>query len=280
MESSLSRRKEGDEAASAMRAKKDPSRKTFLSWWIEHDLDLYAGSLAFSSALLILSCYSLYSRKTGSDASPLHASAAVIVYQAQVAGATLLVLGSIFSLWMVRRSRFLSLNDSEKAKRRQILRFFRRIDLEDSNIADVSANFEVDHSSTVQLSGTSLSDIYHVYRRSSETGIASWTRITSLLLVEGDCVALQVGDVAPADCIMLDPLSGDQVIKVVAGEILSLESIGETSDTIMSHLPSSRATLPDDSHHLLTLCNGKRIFVVERTPIVDFIRQPPGESFL
>ena len=51
----------------------------------------------------------------------------------------------------------------------------------------------------IEISGTSLTDIYPVYRV-SEDGDGAWLKLPSLLLVKGDFIALQLGDTAPGNC--------------------------------------------------------------------------------
>ena len=80
-----------------------PPNESLLSWWVRRDFDLYFGALAFSMALLVLSCFSMAARVGGIGESSLRPSASQHVYRAQVAAAVLLVGGSCASLWMVRR---------------------------------------------------------------------------------------------------------------------------------------------------------------------------------
>jgi len=155
---------------------------------------------------------------------------------------------------MVRRRRFLCENDGDTSKRREVSRFLQKLNHEeqeenekkqqqqaasaaiatdadtgqvgeDDNMISSGAGGGAGGSSTTGIgvhprSGTSLNDIYPVYRRSvgaknsnndnEETSCsyddcaASWSRIPSLLLVEGDYVALQIGDIVPAECVSVD----------------------------------------------------------------------------
>jgi hypothetical protein len=79
----------------------------FLSWWILGDLDLYAGSLPLSIALFILACVSLHERRDGHGHQGLNPAAKISIYRGELAASVFLVAGSIVSLWMVRRRRFL-----------------------------------------------------------------------------------------------------------------------------------------------------------------------------
>lgn len=251
-----------------------------LAWWVDHDLDLYAGALALSATLLILACFSLNSRELGLGTSGLNAAAALHVYRSQVVASVVLVGGSLLSLWMVRRRRFLCLTDSDKAKRREISKFLRTIDQETKELQALgpgsSASAKTVSDCGLDLSGMSLTDLYPVYRkvRPEDSSAASWYRIPSLLLVEGDYVALQVGDVVPAECHLVD----DPLIRLEVGICIAMADLGETATSILARLPSGRKTLAEkDAEHLLTLCNGMRIFVVDKTPIYDFIRRSEGK---
>jgi hypothetical protein len=100
------------------------------------------------------------------------------------------------------------------------------------------------------------------------------------LLAEGDIIALQIGDIAPADCVQVAPPSSSTrhaMLRVKAGDLLSLESLRLSSDEIISQLPAGRSTLPPGSDHLLTLCNGMIIFMVEKAPLHEFIRHSSGK---
>lgn len=261
------------------RARDEPSPSTgnesLLVKWIANDLDLYFGSLACSVGLLTLSAFSFLRKLGDKDDSALKPSASESVYRSQLAACILLVLGSFASLWMVRRRAYLSLNDTDSSQQREILRFLRALGKCEENERDNPS----DGSESVQLSGTALNDIYPVYRRSCRNANKlqeSWTRIPSLLLVDGDYIALQVGDIAPACCVMVigDKLSS---VKTSTGERITLELLGETSDQVLRNLPKGRSSLSSDSEHVLTLCNRKRIFWILDAPLKDFIYRPAGK---
>lgn len=137
----------------------------------------------------------------------------------------------------------------------------------------------------IDLVGTALTAIYPVYRLSQHedplTGSStirggSWSRIPSLLLVQGDHIALQVGDAAPAPCRVLEGKEPMAVFEV--GQKITLESLGESVNRVIGKLPKGRSTLPSKSDELLTLCNGIRIFEVLETPLEGFLRQPDHDS--
>ena len=101
--------------------------------------------------------------------------------------------------------------------------------------------------------------------------LSSWSRIPSLLLVQGDLVALQIGDIAPADCELADPK--DSVIHCRVGDAVKTSFL---QDGYHSTLPTGRTTVPKDSELFLQLCNGMRLFRVTETPLEKFLRKPIG----
>ena len=103
----------------------------------------------------------------------------------------------------------------------------------------------------------------------------SWTGIPSLLLVRGDFIALQVGELAPANCVQVD-VESETPLHIAAGDRLSLESLGQTANEVVQNLPRGRSTIPPWSEHLLTLCNKKCIFQVLEPPLKQFIARPFG----
>ena len=277
-----------------------------------------------SVSLLILACFSLSTAKSddpddvdgtpnyyhsSSSSSVLNVNAQLYVYRGQVAAAVLLLVGSIGNFWIVRRSTFLRAHDTEHAKRREINKFLNVVrglerQMTMMNQYDTGGiQQEQEHGQDWDLnprnlpqnaSETGPSDIYPVYRQLSQ-GRYLWIRLPSLLLVEGDIVALQIGDIAPADCSFVvnqyytnnnninkkgTPTSGDGAgaavpVIIQAGEIVTLESMGETTSQVMAELPRGRTTLPEMSEKLLLLCNNMRIFCVQKAPIQDFIHQSP-----
>jgi hypothetical protein len=262
------------------------TEKPFLSWWILGDLDLYAGSLPLSIALFVLACISLNERRDGHGHLGLQPAAKLAIYRGELAASVLLVAGSIVSLWMVRRRRFLCNNDGENAKRREILRFLRTVAKDKSGDKESAGNgaasamgFGDAMSMGVSVAGTALTDIYPVYRQSGsgDDALASWARIPSLLLVAGDYIALQVGDIAPASCAIVDPSSLTKVSTIASGDRIELSSFGNTLGGVMNQLPRGRTTLPMDSDHLLTLCNKMRVFRVQKAPLDDFIHRSQGK---
>jgi hypothetical protein len=64
----------------------------------------------------------------------------------------------------------------------------------------------------------------------------------------------------------------------MAGERLTLESLGEVQADIFAELPRGRTTLPMDSEHLLLLANKMQIFQVIDTPLEEFIKRKAAPS--
>lgn len=255
----------------------DRGKESFLSWWIRRDLDLYLGALALSLALLVLSCFSLSASLGGKGKSTLRSTGSERLYRAQVAASLILVGGSLLSLWMLRRSRFLGLNDSDNTMRRDILRFLRAIAKHEEEGIYVT-NSTLDHSAGIRIKGNSLTDNYPTYRRSVNSTVddpPSWTRIPSLLLVEGDFISFQIGDVAPCNCVLLD--AGRRThVEIAAGERLSVDSFGMTASEVVEDLPRGKTTIASGSKHLLTLCNRKSIFLILEAPLKEFIYKSYG----
>jgi hypothetical protein len=315
---------------------------TALSWWIQRDLDMYLGAIVMSIALLILASLSLaVVTRSKPAASPLNPQAGASVYRAQVAAACMLVSGSLISLWLIRRQKHLTSSDSDSAKRREVLRFLRRFDAETMTTEDPqiqphsnsvsqllsgkgssgtsrnrkrsgsefsSQSRNANGSFDVDLPGTSLTDIYPVYRTATNVGTTStktsealgsqascWSRIPSLLLADGDWVALQVGDTVPADCELVSEGAASSPrsnVKFRRGQTVTLEALSTTKNESEINvppfergdtgpnppLPNGRVTLPAGSGHLLTLCNGMKIYRVLEPPLRHFIRRPAAAS--
>lgn len=146
-----------------------------------------------------------------------------------------------------------------------------------------------DHSATeeaVQLSGTALTDVYSVYRLSSNAPASSacgqWHKVPSLMLVDGDFISLQVGDTAPANCALV-PIASSKSGEADATDLGSLHlTAGERftgTAVTFSTIPVGRSTLkPENSRELLELCNRTNIFVVTKTPLIDALAKGHGES--
>lgn len=163
---------------------------TWLLWIVERNADLYFGSTLIAGALLCVSCLALIDRETD-DSDWLNARASQKVYRFDIVASSIIMMGALLSLWLVRRSTSLRRSDSDIAKKRDVLRFLKTTKHSTQHEGELSVKPE----ELPNLSGTALTDIYPVYRHLGPDGTASqWARIPSLLLVEGDIIALQIGD--------------------------------------------------------------------------------------
>ena len=281
----------------------------WLDVWLAHDLDM-ALALLLSVGFLILSTVTYLHRKRdgkfledysgATSGSFLQPRADASVYKAQLTASVMFVTASIFSMLISRRRRVTSLRDSYVGKRRTVLSFLEVMDNwkedEEDHLEGGSCEEELprdratnDHDDDVQLSGTSLTDIYSVYRLSNvDTECGQWHKIPSLLLVEGDFISLQAGDIAPCKCALLpNSTAGTSVASsevtehIAAGERLTIQSLsggchGNTG--AFSRLPPGRSSLkPENAKELLELCNKTRICVVLETPLVGVLRKGHGE---
>lgn len=109
------------------------------------------------------------------------------------------------------------------------------------------------------ISGTALTGIYQVFRTRSD-GKGDWASLPGLLLVEGDWVALQVGDITPSAVV------DQQGTQFPRGQVLQSTDIP---------LPVGRITLPQGSPHLLTLQHQMRICRVTKSPMTEFLSERP-----
>ena len=170
-----------------------------ICFWFSHHLDCYLGSILCSIALLVLSVI-LYIREREKDVITKN-SLEVNLYTSNIIAAVLLIACGIFNAWLLHRRRVTSARGAEMKKRNAVESFIQVLDEElhknDDDTQDSVHNFNGQDS---ELCGTSLTDIYSVYRLSSDGESGQWHKIPSLLLVKGDFIALQLGDTAPADC--------------------------------------------------------------------------------
>ena len=262
--------------------------------WLAHELDM-ALALLLSIGLLILSIVSYHQRKSApSSASSggLNPRADLSVYKSQMAASVLFVTGSMFSILVCWRRKVTSRRDSYVGRRRTVLSFLKKLDLWEEAEGGGAERPHVhadDHSATeeaVQLSGTALTDVYSVYRLSSNAPASSacgqWHKVPSLMLVDGDFISLQVGDTAPANCALV-PIASSKSGEADATDLGSLHlTAGERftgTAVTFSTIPVGRSTLkPENSRELLELCNRTNIFVVTKTPLIDALAKGHGES--
>jgi hypothetical protein len=297
-------------AAAANTARSQPSHRSLLERCIRYDCDLYFGSIVLSLLLFILIVLDIENDDQSSHG----------LYLSETIGAAGLLFSSILGVWILRRRRFLSQHDSEHAKRREIRKFLKALqnakqpqsseneDVSSSRhrhrrkssssivVVPPSSSSSKDHSA---FNLTAHTGVYPVYRRhtvvssnsTTTTNITAWSRIPSLLLVQGDWIALQVGDIAPAHC---DSVRMDgTTVEIAQGESITMETLVVPKDGQTAHpqtidpgihhhpLPLGRTTLAthggshgsSDHHHLLTLCNQMQIYVVRETPIASFLQR-------
>ncbi|KAG7347008.1 hypothetical protein IV203_006077 [Nitzschia inconspicua] len=182
-------------------------------------------------------------------------------------------------MWLLFRYRYSTSQGTDNLKRRMISRFLRELEKQEGEcVDDDSVNF-LHQNNKIDLVGTSLTAIYPVYRLSLDSdgkiAGASWSRIPTLLLVEGDRIALQIGDVAPAICRIM---KGDVSKTFEKGQKISLESCEKTMDGVVGNLPKGRTTLPPNSDELLDVCNNMQIFQLMETPLEGFLREPEHDA--
>jgi hypothetical protein len=251
--------------------------------------DFYAGALPVSAALLALAITSLEARKRDAD-SWLNASAALNVYRSQVAGAALLLAGTFISIFLVKRREYIFARDSDIAKRTTIAQFLKATEEQGESsremISDKNAHSKAESEIVVDQhlhhSGTARTDIYPVYRRSNAVNQqgAFWHRVPTLLLVQGDFVALQVGDVAPARCRLINGTGTIKPLCVIeGGERITVASLGDSRPSPTSKFPRGKSAVPPESRQMMELCNHLSLFEMEETPLESFLRLPHGKLF-
>jgi hypothetical protein len=181
--------------------------KRWMDWWLDKDLDCYFGSILISTILLVLSIV-FYTIDDKDDTTP---DAIRTLHKSHIAVSVLFLSGSILSIYLVDQRKKTTARGVETKKRNIIQSFLPVLDeLEHRAITEDDAHPPQGDTNTTtspkshsgaDVPGTSLTDVYPCYRLSPEGG--KWVPMSSLLLVEGDFVALQLGDTAPAHCKML-----------------------------------------------------------------------------
>ena len=282
-----------------------PSSSLVKSVWSRWDLDIWFCSVGSSVAMLVVGALAMVESITQNDDPSSMSSSSSFFHRfarSQLAGSILILIGCVMNIWSISRYRFSASQGTDGLKRRMIARFIRTITDEEKHCSRNNArtgntghDINNDDNNGIDLAGTSLTDIYPVYRRSgvstvttSQMGTASngnnevpsgsWSRVPALLLVRGDFIALQVGDVAPCKCQLLYTEGGEQKISAEfdVGETIT---VGKSSDSkenikqIISDLPKGRTTFPPDSNKLLQLCNDMTVFEVLETPIIPLLHE-------
>eukprot|EP00557_Chaetoceros_sp_GSL56_P002710 CAMPEP_0176498374 /NCGR_PEP_ID=MMETSP0200_2-20121128/12282_1 /TAXON_ID=947934 /ORGANISM="Chaetoceros sp., Strain GSL56" /LENGTH=1374 /DNA_ID=CAMNT_0017896567 /DNA_START=206 /DNA_END=4326 /DNA_ORIENTATION=+ len=287
-------------------------KKKLTNLWFFYNFDCYFGSIICSLALLILSV-TLYIRHE-QDESDLTTYSRL--YQSHITASTLLLAGSILSAWLIRRRRISNARGAETKKRNTIETFLPVLE-ELINCKDDDVNTLADEerkSFQKSIPGTSLTDIYPVYRLHGDGRRGTWHKIPSLLLVEGDFIALQLGDTAPADCVLVTgsklgssaprnlsapnlramatsaassfqskmPQHREQVVlkagdRVELSPRLKFENRGNIQLCDPLFLPG-KSKIAEHSKKLLHLTNHSKVFKVVKSPIITFLRKKTGKS--
>ncbi len=249
------------------------------SIWHKWDLDIICG-VVMSVSLLVIAVLSFSSQI---DDDLIHSFP-----RSQLVGAVVILCGCIMNIWLITRYRYSASHGIDSLKRRMISKFLKQLHEQEgrckssaTTIGDQDRNqssIEADDN-LIDLQGTSLTDIYPVYRLSDDAHLGdhregSWSRVPTLLLVQGDRIALQVGDRAPAKCRVVEGKKSMTVFE--AGQEIKLDdSCGESIESLLGKLNKGRTTLPShDPSGLLRLCNDVRMFEVIETPLESFLREP------
>ena len=270
-----------------------PNDKESTHWyfdiWHKWDLDVICG-VAMSVALLVIVILSFTSHFGDDINSDGHKT--VSFAQSQLVGAAVILCSCIINIWLISRYRYSASHGIDSLKRRMISRFLKELQEQEGQCKGstttlgyhkkIRSSIE-SHDNHIDLIGTSLTDIYPVYRL-DDNGVldghreGSWCRVPTLLLVQGDRIALQVGDSAPAKCRVVEGKKSMTIFK--SGQEIGLDdSCGESTGSLLEKLSRGRTTLPShDTSGLLRLCNDVRIFEVIETPLETFLREPQHQS--
>ena len=188
-----------------------------------------------------------------------HASNA---YRGMQRGASLLFLiSSLVSTWIARRRRRVSRDTDGSIERRRCVSAFlegmairmgglahqssRRRPVDIASAATQNPNtFHVD-----TIPRKNVEDVYSTYRLVDDHR-GWWHRIPSLLLVEGDYIALKVGDTAPAKCVAVEDDGRRNVIE--AGERLTIDSLSPPARESLA-LESTKASTTADTDGVASL---------------------------
>eukprot|EP00979_Chaetoceros_neogracilis_P009526 scaffold2170_cov265-Chaetoceros_neogracile.AAC.1 len=159
------------------------------------------------------------------------------LYFSHITASLLFLFGSIVSVWLLHRRRFTSARGTEAKKRNTIASFLPLLDEMQSHSDGSTSNLTAGYEDLKEaLPGTSLTDIYPVYRLSSAgNGKGRWHKVPSLLLVKGDFIALQLGDIAPAECKLIATGSKVGPSQLSSASRMSAPNLGAIGAGIGSH---------------------------------------------
>ena len=285
----------------------DKNEDLVFSWKSLEDPDLLLVTIPLAALLTILSFVLPVIQKPQEEQPQVDAK----FIKRQQAVAILLLGSSLCSTWITKRRRKVSRETDRSIERRRCVSSFldgmkkrhnesgcdddcsdadlRKDDLDSYNTSNHVNSMErmlVNDVGTIPRKN--VEDVHSTYRICSDSnnkGKGQWHRIPTLLLVEGDFIALKVGDTVPAKCRPLSSLD-DGIVE--AGERLTLQSLPQrTKQSFVSHdattskaakgegslLPLGRHSVRYHSNELLLLANGVRIFVLLETPIDLFLRK-------
>ena len=215
----------------------------FLSWLSSYDLDCYCGSVLCSVVLLIMSSsfFALVQRQKHNNNTTAHVEYSLSIHRSYMISSIIFTFTSILSLWSIRRRKQTSILEINLKRRKNVSLLIQELNsLERAHDQQEQEQSPSLHNYNNRIPGqNALSDVYLVYRLSPSTSgkrrdKGQWHRIPSLLLVEGDFIALQTGDIAPADC------------KLVTGSRFgSLARASETLDAKNNQDPITSAAAAD-----------------------------------
>ncbi len=277
-----------------------------LSWMTYRNFDCYFGSVFFSVVLLVMSSTFFWIERSNNNSGNI--KYILDIHMSYIIASIIFTLVSLLSTWLIHRRRKTSTMDVHLKTRRNVSSLLQVLNkLEEAHDqADRYPHMAVesapnDDSNDVKLLGNALSDVYSVYRLSStkDERAGRWHSIPSLLLVKGDFVALQTGDIAPADCRMVTgsrfasltqdtkkvglkkTLSHDTGV-IKAGETVKLplrvrpDQIRNSIQSLSPWFPPGKSTLPENSRKLLHLCSNMRVYEVLETPMIKFLQSDSG----
>ncbi len=264
----------------------------FYYWFNFVDL---AAALASSVILFIISTMSLVERVASSpSATKLTPEADTYVYICDLVGSIFAVVASSVSIlvvWARRRAYGCNRHVGVRRALRAFSTFLKKQPPKEERYSnmniippegvDISAEQQGPSVNPIDLSsGTTLTDVYTVYRSDQ------WHHVPSLLLVEGDLIAMQVGDTSPAwseEIVTLMSRENSVVTasfsptvvqageKISAVETFNVDTCYEQKQDYLPTLPKGKLIRSPDSKDLLQLCNNMRIFLVKETPLKRFL---------
>ena len=263
------------------------------NWAFLQHFDL--GFALFASLVLFLLALLSYLERTAKFTGRLSPEADAYVYVTEITGSILAVSAASTSLLVVWARRRASGCNRHVGVRRALRSFSSFLKSEEQCEKGASANATgtsspkhdqhgAEISNRIDLSsGTTLTDIYPVYRSNQ------WHQVPSLLLVEGDVIAMQVGDTSPALLEEILPRSSRSLqqqsaqVIVQADEKITPETYSGSElsqpdgkqrakdEGSIPSLPKGKLIRSPDSKDLLQLCNDLRIFQIKETPLKRFL---------